>query len=1198
MSNKKKQKKTPIWPWILSIFLLILLATTIFAAWFFLGRDTEEQTRPGDNQTESTKTDDGQKGDGQSGSSQPEDHKDYEVYYEPAKDEEIAYDEGNRYIKSHLLLTAQDHVSYDDIKTLVAEDGGEIVGYIELTGDYQINYPQGKTYQELKQLIEKYKNNSMVADVMLEEVFETNSSSINYRTDPWTSAAHPNDGPEGWISEDAQTGTHANDRPSGTNWWAEAICMPAVWAMDQNYEQVEVGLIDSFFDNNNDDLRDTFPSDFIYGQDGIDVALEYETALAQERSQGNKYTGISSGSYAHGTVDAGIIAAKNDDYGIAGISQNARLHGVSLKGNSEKWNDSLMSYKYAIAKLLNDDVKVINISMGSDVMLFSSYMEDHGDDRTSEALDDLHDCHRIMQVFLSKCLAKKDFLITKAAGNTRGNYYKKVKVSDEFPYGYESCDGNEKGALNAPVEAKYDFLAGIEDENVKNHILVVGALDELIEESKEFAWYNITCFSCIGDRVDVYAPGGELYRKGNNDRTKTGSGIYILSDYPNNQLNYMQGTSQAAPMAAGVAALVWGSNPKLSGEDVKNLIIRGAQSYTDFDNNFNYKMLNAFFPVLIGHDQDALENADLENDAIFLGYSYHNITDANGKSDIEKYDFDATLYNENKTVVVNELELDEDKDFSAIVPPGTYTLVIEPDQNHSGIDTYEERITLAANETAFRPIEMTGSRDIVLVLDHSGSMSGNPLEQTKIAANNFVDTVIDNSRVALVTYDDTSTIVSNLTNDADQLRSDIDGTYTGGSTNIYAGLESADQILSGSQSRKRIIVLMSDGLPNEGPTDENGHQGPIISYAEQLKNKGYYIYTLGFFSSISPGKLAGAQNLMQQIASPGLHYEVENAEDLRFGFDDIANQIDGNRFVYIRIECPVYVTVTCNDQVLSSKPENENTRTDFGTLSYEKITTLDEEGNEIEDEAKILRLKMDTDYDIDIEGYDEGSMNYSISYPDDNGEYNDVRSFNNIAVNSSMRAKSNTKEGTTTQLKVDDDGDGNFDHTYKNTANGTMKEEKPEKDYTLLYIAILIFLVLLLFLLVSIYAAIRKYKKKKARLKELEEERQEELMKQLSTGYIIGISGAFADNRYMMNAGMDECSIGRGNTCDIMIDEPKISRVHCTIWLLEDGNYMIVDTSSNGTYINHKRLTSGKKYVYGRGTRICLANTENILELR
>ena len=47
--------------------------------------------------------------------------------------------------------------------------------------------------------------------------------------------------------------------------------------------------------------------------------------------------------------------------------------------------------------------------------------------------------------------------------------------------------------------------------------------------------------------------------------------------------------------------------------------------------------------------------------------------------------------------------------------------------------------------------------------------------------------------------------------------------------------------------------------------------------------------------------------------------------------------------VYVRIACPVDVTVTSGGETLSSREDSENTRTSFGTLTYEDIKTDEQE---------------------------------------------------------------------------------------------------------------------------------------------------------------------------------------------------------------------------------------------------------------
>ncbi|MGN0178583.1 MAG: hypothetical protein ACI4DY_03965, partial [Monoglobaceae bacterium] len=233
------------------------------------------------------------------------------------------------------------------------------------------------------------------------------------------------------------------------------------------------------------------------------------------------------------------------------------------------------------------------------------------------------------------------------------------------------------------------------------------------------------------------------------------------------------------------------------------------------------------------------------------------------------------------------------------------------------------------------------------------------------------------------------------------------------------------------------------GEPNQGKVGEE-----LISYADSIKKDGIYIYTLGFFGGYS-GQSA-AQTLMEKIASEGCHYEVSDADSLVFFFGDIADTINGQEYIYIRIACPVDVKVSFNGETLNSNEEKLSTRTSFGSLSFEENTSKDSEDN-VDDRVKILRLKADDDYDISIEGTGRGRMNYTIGFMDENGEYSDFRKFTNIKIKKTTVIDTVAAKSKTTVLKVDEDGDGKYDLKYKAGAN----ERGEIVDYSyIFYIAI------------------------------------------------------------------------------------------------------------------------------------------------
>lgn len=354
----------------------------------------------------------------------------------------------------------------------------------------------------------------------------------------------------------------------------------------------------------------------------------------------------------------------------------------------------------------------------------------------------------------------------------------------------------------------------------------------------------------------------------------------------------------------------------------------------------------------------------------------------------------------------------------------------------------------------------TKEREVVLVLDASGSMSGTPLEETKNAAHKFVDTVLkSDANIGIVSYDDAATVQSVPSDNKMHLDTAIGNISCGGSTNIESGLKMAHDMLSSSNSDKKIIVLMSDGEPNEGKVGQD-----LIDYANELKEEGYYIYTLGFFSGIS--NKTAAQSLMDDIASEGCHYEVTDADSLVFFFGDIADQISGDKFIYVRIACPVDVTVTYNNETMTSKNNYKNTRSSFGTMTFEENDEEIDSNNDAESDnrIKILRLREGVDYDIKIEGNGRGKMDYSIGFMDNDGEYSDMRKFSNIKIKSRTEIDTVATVSNSTYMYVDENGDGKYDLTYR--ARPDSKAELVDYTYLIFIgLGLVAALILLMFIL-------------------------------------------------------------------------------------------------------------------------------------
>ena len=202
---------------------------------------------------------------------------------------------------------------------------------------------------------------------------------------------------------------------------------------------------------------------------------------------------------------------------------------------------------------------------------------------------------------------------------------------------------------------------------------------------------------------------------------------------------------------------------------------------------------------------------------------------------------------------------------------------------------------------------------------------------------------------------------------------------------------------SAAQDRRRIVVLMSDGLPNDGRTGDE-----LVAYVDSLKQDGVKVYTLSF------GDDEQGRALLAQLASEGCSFNANNTDELEGFFSDIADEISGTAFIRAELACPVDVTVTLNGETLSSDPDRLCTRTSFGSLTIEEAP----EGDGTT--TKVLRLREGEPYDIQITGTDTGTMDYTIGFMDENGDYTDSRSFPQIGVTPTTRMETRAERADET----------------------------------------------------------------------------------------------------------------------------------------------------------------------------------------
>lgn len=316
--------------------------------------------------------------------------------------------------------------------------------------------------------------------------------------------------------------------------------------------------------------------------------------------------------------------------------------------------------------------------------------------------------------------------------------------------------------------------------------------------------------------------------------------------------------------------------------------------------------------------------------------------------------------------------------------------------------------------------------DISLVLDASGSMDGDPEANVKKAANKMIDDIdVEGARFGVCAYNSDLIASCVLSERKDYAEETINSIDSNGGTDIGLGLSGGHELLSGSgagekSEQRKIIVLMSDGLPTTGENEER-----IQARAEKYKKENIKLYTLGFNLGTS------GQGLMRSIASEGCYFNVANEDDLKGFFEDIAAEINGVRYTYIRVACPVDVSVERNGETLSSE-ENGNRRTSFGTMQIETEGTDDTARL---NEVKVIRLRSDDEYQLRIDGTGAGGMTVECDFMDGSGDYSDRRTFTDVSVGPAMKAVVGINEDANTRMEIDDDGDGFADRALEASSN-------------------------------------------------------------------------------------------------------------------------------------------------------------------
>ena len=373
-----------------------------------------------------------------------------------------------------------------------------------------------KSFEELNKLCESLNNDENVA---LSTICPARKIELQYTPDdPF------NDELDYWNYD------WDDENPEGNNWHLEATETRASWGYNPLYENINIGVVDGGFDTDHEELAGK---------------IYFPTKRAERRNKPNH----------HGTHVAGIIGAWQDNgVGISGICPDSTLICVDWSpSDGQLWIPDLAVLQ-ALSETVKGGAKVINFSVGSSSSIGA---EDY------EFPKIVMDIDGILYSYAMGSLLNKgyDFLVVQSAGNGNEEAY--------------AVDATQNGLFCA-INEKNAFLPfrNVTVEDLLDRIIVV-ANAEITEGG-----YALSSSSNVGDRVDIAAPGYEIFSCTKDDT-----------------YGRKTGTSMAAPVVTGIASLVWSVNEDLTAPEVKKIICENTNVTVSpaeerYFENLNYKSYN------------------------------------------------------------------------------------------------------------------------------------------------------------------------------------------------------------------------------------------------------------------------------------------------------------------------------------------------------------------------------------------------------------------------------------------------------------------------------------------------------------------------------------------------------------------------------------------------------------------------------
>lgn len=211
---------------------------------------------------------------------------------------------------------------------------------------------------------------------------------------------------------------------------------------------------------------------------------------------------------------------------------------------------------------------------------------------------------------------------------------------------------------------------------------------------------------------------------------------------------------------------------------------------------------------------------------------------------------------------------------------------LQPALNDANIDaaqaTSQRQLSISISAIA-DAVDRSVPLNLCLILDHSGSMVGQPLDTVKLAAHRLVERLSPGDRLSVVAFDHRAKVIvpNQVIDDPDRVKKQIDRLKAEGGTAIDEGLKlGIDELAKGKKDSVSQAFLLTDG------ENEHGDNKKCLKLAELATEYNLTLNSLGFGEHWN-------QDVLEKIADVGggtLAY-IEYPEQAVEAFSQLFNRI-------------------------------------------------------------------------------------------------------------------------------------------------------------------------------------------------------------------------------------------------------------------------------------------------------------------